>query len=241
MDRQSLWIRFARGGAIAALIAGLIAVVLNRDAIDPAAIVAWAEHHTWWESVGAFLLLHIVGSLFFIPRLFMGAAAGALFGPWAGTAIALAGATIGGMLGFWTVRFANADSVRLREAPAIGPWLERAETQGWRLVLVARLVPMLPHSLANYVFGLSRISSGAFALGSFLGMVPSAVVFVNLGATGRDLSNGTGDYWLMAVWGLGLIFISWLLPKLIQRIAPLSPRAPAPAPRRSSDAGSSTT
>ncbi len=212
--------KIARAALVLLLVAGLVWVLLNRDSIDPLAIIDWAQRHAWWESALAFTALHIVASLFFIPRLFLGVAAGVMFGSLAGTVLALIAGTLGGIVGFWAVRFVNRDAVRLREAPRIGEWLEKAESQGWRFVFIVRLIPVLPHSLVNYVLGLSHISTLSYGLGTLLGMVPTTIVFVNLGVSGRDFANGTGDYALLAVWGFGLLFVSWLLPKLMRRLFP---------------------
>ena len=202
------------------LIAGLAAVIVWRDDIDSARIIAWAESQAVWESVLLFLALHIVASLFFIPRLILGAAAGALFGVWFGTALALFGATLGGLAGFFVVKLLSSDAVRIEETPRFGKWIEKAESHGWKFVMIVRLVPVFPHSLVNYVLGLSQVSIWGYAIGSALGMVPTAFVFVNLGATGRSIFEGSQDYALLAVWGLGLLFVSWLLPKLLRRVFP---------------------
>jgi uncharacterized membrane protein YdjX (TVP38/TMEM64 family) len=204
----------------ALLVGGLVLVLWYRDSIDSQAIVTWAEQHSWWEGALVFIAVHVVAGLFFVPRLFLGLAAGALFGPVAGSLLALAGGVLGAWAGFVLVRFVNADAVRLRETPAIGPWLERAERQGWRLVFIIRLVPV-PHTLVNYVLGLSHISTAGYLLGSALGMAPTAIVYANLGASGRNFAEDTSNYLLLAAWGLGLLFVSWLLPKLIARFFPV--------------------
>lgn len=209
-----------RGLAVAALAAGFLTVVFYRNAIDADAIVAWARNHSWWETALEFLAVHIVAGLLFVPRLFLGLAAGALFGAVWGSVLALTGAALGALAGFWLVRFVNADSVRLREAPAIGPWLEKAERQGWRLVFLVRLIPILPHTLVNYVFGLSHISTASYLTGSVLGLLPTAIIYANIGASGRSVLEGSSNYALLAAWGIGLIFVSWLLPKLVRRFFP---------------------
>lgn len=209
-----------RSLVIAALAAGLIAVVIWRDEIDYEAIAAWTQNHSWWETALEFIAVHVVAGLFFVPRLFLGLAAGALFGAVWGSVLAIVGGTLGAFVGFALVRFVNADAVKLREAPRIGPWLERAEKQGWRFVLVVRLIPVLPHSLVNYVFGLSKVSTPGYLLGSMLGMVPTAVIYANLGDSGRGVIQGSSNYALLAAWGFGLIFVSWLLPKVIARLFP---------------------
>lgn len=215
--------RILRFGIIAALVVGLVLVLLYRDAIDAKAIAAWAKNRSWWETALEFLAVHMIAGQLFVPRLFMGIAAGVLFGALWGSVLSLIGGTLSSAVGFVLVRFVNADQVRLREAPAIGKWLDRAEKQGWRFVLVVRLIPVLPHSLVNYVLGLSRVSAAGYLLGSALGMVPTSVVYANLGASGRGIAESTADlsnYALMAAWGLGLIFVSWLLPKLLARFMP---------------------
>lgn len=218
--RKSIPHRVARMVVLGALVLGFVTVLFQRDAIDVVAITEWIERHAWWETTLAFLGLHIVASLFFIPRLFLGVAAGAIFGAWWGTLLAVGGATLGGLVGFLAVRFVSADAVRLAEAPWIGPWLEKAEAQDWRLVLVARLVPFFPHTLINYVFGVSRVSTAGYMIGSALGMLPTTVIYVNLGVNGKDLVAGSGDWALLIVWGLGLIFVSWLVPRLLRRFYP---------------------
>lgn len=215
--------RVLRAAIVAAVIAGFVAVLVYRNAIDAASVVAWAQNQSWWATALEFLVVHMAAGLVFVPRLIMGLAAGVLFGPLWGSVLSLIGGTLSSFTGFVLVRFVNADSVRLREAPAIGPWLDKAEAQGWRLVFIVRLIPVLPHSLVNYVFGLSRMSTRGYLLGSALGMVPTSVVYANLGASGRSIAESGSDlsnYALMAAWGFGLIFVSWLLPKAIQKFYP---------------------
>ena len=59
-----------------------------------------------------------------------------------------------------------------------------------------------------------------YLLGSALGMVPTSVIYANLGDSSRGLVQGQSNYALVAAWGLGLIFVSWLMPKLIARFWP---------------------
>jgi uncharacterized membrane protein YdjX (TVP38/TMEM64 family) len=100
--------------------------------------------------------------------------------------------------------------------PLVGGLLQQAENGGWRLVLITRLVPVLPHSLVNYAYGMSRLTGRDYALGSFLGMLPQTVAFVKLGQAGT--SAASGDHFLGSLlWGAGLLAASALLPRLIPR------------------------
>lgn len=205
---------------VVTLLAGLALVVIFRDRIDYRAIADWANGQPWWAMALEYCALHTFAGIFFIPRLIMGIVAGILFGAIWGSVMSLVGGVCGAFAGFVLVRFVNSDAVRLRETPAVGRWLARAESQGWRLVMIVRLIPVLPHSLVNFVFGLSHVTLGGYLFGSALGMVPTAIVYANLGASGRGIAEGTQDYALLIVWAAGLIFVSWLLPKLIARFFP---------------------
>ena len=123
----------------------------------------------------AFVLLHIGASLVFVPRSVMALASGALFGGVWGGLWSQAGAMAGAMAGFALARYVNADLIHVDDIPRLGPFIRRAESGGWRLVMVTRLVPVLPHALVNYVYGLSRVSTGGYALGSFLGFLPQTI------------------------------------------------------------------
>lgn len=206
------------------LVVGLILVLWYRNLIDAAAIARWLEDQPLWQKVLEYLALHVAASLFFVPRLFMGIAAGVMLGSWWGSIFSVVGGTLGAYAGFVLVRFVNSGAVRLREAPAIGAWIARAEAQGWLAVFIVRLIPVLPHSLVNYVFAISRISTAGYLFGSMLGLIPTSIVYAGIGASGRGIAEGTSDYAMLTVWVAGLIFLAWLLPKIAERLFP--PRSP---------------
>lgn len=202
------------------LVAAIVFSFFYRDQLSIEGLKAWFEGLPWWETLLAYLALHVVGSLLFVPRIFLGGLAGALYGAWWGTAVGLLGGTIGGLAGFWLIRYLSADSIKFSNIEMLERWISKAESQGWRLVLMVRLIPILPHFVANYVFGLSRVSTAAYTIGTVLGMLPTAVIFANLGATSRRLLEGSDDYFILAAWGVGLIFVSWIVPKLLKKIWP---------------------
>jgi uncharacterized membrane protein YdjX (TVP38/TMEM64 family) len=120
------------------------------------------------------------------------------------------------MAGFALARWTNGGMLRAEQMPLVGGLLQQAENGGWRLVLITRLVPVLPHSLVNYAYGMSRLTGRDYALGSFLGMLPQTVAFVKLGQAGT--SAASGDHFLGSLlWGAGLLAASALLPRLIPR------------------------
>jgi uncharacterized membrane protein YdjX (TVP38/TMEM64 family) len=56
---------------------------------------------------------------------------------------------------------------------------------GFRVVTLLRLSPLLPFSIGNYLYGLTSVKLLPYILGSWLGMLPGTWAYVSAGATGR--------------------------------------------------------
>jgi uncharacterized membrane protein YdjX (TVP38/TMEM64 family) len=97
--------------------------------------------------------------------------------------------------------------------PRVGPILRRAEAGGWRAVAALRLIPVLPHSVANYALGLTRLPLGAYALGSFLGQLPMTIAYVDFGAAGGKIWSGASGWLAPTLIGAAALLISLLLPR----------------------------
>jgi len=93
----------------------------------------------------------------------------------------------------------------------------RAEQGGWRGVTILRLIPVVPHSLANYGLGLTRLSLGAYAFGSLLGQLPMTIAYVNLGAAGGSLMLGRAGWITPTLIGSGMLALSLLIPPIVRR------------------------
>lgn len=198
--------KLARLALTACLIALLALLVLNHALLDPQAMRAFLDRNHD-EAVIIFLIYHVIASLFFVPRTLLGFTAGALFGEWLGLLLALAGSTLGGLAGMMAVRILNNGLIDPTRVPGIGKWIAQAEQAGFRTALLIRLTP-LPNSLVNYALGLSKIKIWPFVFGSALGMLPVAIITVNMGASGADLVNGSGDLLTIVSWTGALIVLT---------------------------------
>jgi uncharacterized membrane protein YdjX (TVP38/TMEM64 family) len=56
------------------------------------------------------------------------------------------------------------------------------EREGFKLVLLLRLSPLIPFNLLNYALSLTRVRPAAYVLASFLGMLPATALYVYLGS-----------------------------------------------------------
>jgi uncharacterized membrane protein YdjX (TVP38/TMEM64 family) len=214
MYRPPAWLRVV----IVAVIAGGAGYLLlaRPVSLDAAALSdAIAAYGATWP---LFIAVHVVASLVFVPRTVLAIAAGALFGFWCGLAISLAGALGGAAAGFLIARYINGGLLVAEEMPRVGPWLLRAEAGGWKTVFATRLIPVLPHTLVNYAFGLTRLPLGAFLFGSLAGFLPIQIVCAELGDSGRMSLAGTGDWLAPLASGLAFLALAIAVPHAVKRI-----------------------
>lgn len=163
-----------------------------------------------------FLAVHIAASLLFIPRTLLAIVAGLLFGMGWGIMWAASGSVAGAIAGFLVARYINSGLI---DAGRLGPVVAQVERGGWRAVAVLRLIPVIPHSLANYALGLTRLPLAAYAFGSLLGQLPMTVAYVDLSAAGGRLMLGGASWIEPTLVGLAALSLSLLIPAIARRRA----------------------
>lgn len=139
-----------------------------------------------------FVAIYVVATVAFLPGTPLTLLAGLVFGPVFGTLWAVIGATIGATLAFLVGRYAarglverwTAKDERIRRLD------EGVERQGWRMLLITRLVPVFPFNLQNYAYGLTRIGLGTYVLLTAVCIIPGAAVYTlaggSLATAGQD-------------------------------------------------------
>jgi uncharacterized membrane protein YdjX (TVP38/TMEM64 family) len=129
--------------------------------------------------LGVYLVAALVG----LPLSPVTLAAGATYGALAGAAIAVPGITIASCAAFLVGRLVARDPDALAQGEGRLARAARAIGRGgFRLVVVLRLAPVFPFSILNFAFGATPTPLAHFALGSFLGTVPSQLGYACLGA-----------------------------------------------------------
>jgi uncharacterized membrane protein YdjX (TVP38/TMEM64 family) len=206
LGRAALLLLVLAGGALA---------WAHRGALDAGAIAAALAQYRAAPLI--FLLLQVVASLIFFPRTVLAVAAGAVFGVWGGTLWSALGSMLGAIAGFLLARYVNGGLVDLENLKRFGPVLMRAESGGWRAVAALRLIPVIPHTLANYALGLTRLELGQYALGSLLGQLPMTIACADFGAAGETLAAGKTGWVAPTLIGLAVLGLSVALPRLLAR------------------------
>ncbi|MCK4704596.1 MAG: VTT domain-containing protein, partial [Gammaproteobacteria bacterium] len=199
------------------ILTGIVLVISNRDQINVIAIQNWIEDA---GSVAPllFMLLYIIGTVFFFPGAILTLLGGALFGPVLGTFYNLTAATIGSMLSFLVARYLASGWVEKKTGGKLKQLINGVENEGWRFVAFTRLVPLFPFNFLNYGLGLTKIKFTHYSLATYIFMLPGAIAYTYLGYIGKEASTGGDDLIQKAMLALALLGLVAFLPRLIGSI-----------------------
>jgi uncharacterized membrane protein YdjX (TVP38/TMEM64 family) len=209
--------RAGRAVVLLLLVLGAAAAWHWRALLDPKGISAVLAGSPLAPLV--YLAAQTAASLVFIPRTIFCVVAGLLFGIWWGLLWAALGSVIGAVAGFLLVRYVNSGLIELEAVGLVGPVLERLERGGWRSVAALRLIPIIPHSLANYGLGLTRVQLVPYVFGSLVGQLPMTIAPVEFGAAGQRLMIGSEGWIFPTAIGFAALALSMLIPALVHRRA----------------------
>ncbi len=177
----------------------------NLDSID-----AWFESLGWWAPA-VFILLWVAACVFFLPGLVLSISGGLIFGAVWGTVWTTIGANLGAVAAFLIGRYVARDLVEgMVERNAVLKKIDDGvRKQGWRMLLVTRLVPVFPFNLQNYAYGLTDVPLRTYVLVTLPAMMPATIAFSFAAGSVR-----TGDFGT-TLWYLGIAGVSFVLLSLI--------------------------
>jgi uncharacterized membrane protein YdjX (TVP38/TMEM64 family) len=133
----------------------------------------------------------IIGALILFPGTPLTLLAGATFGIFYGTIISLVGNSLGAILAFFISRYFLKDFVSrkiLIKYKKINDYEKRFSEQGFKTVLLLRLIPLFPFNVLNYLLGVTSIKTKDYIWGTVIGIVPGTIAFVYFGEALRMLS-----------------------------------------------------
>ncbi|SNS90006.1 Uncharacterized membrane protein YdjX, TVP38/TMEM64 family, SNARE-associated domain [Geodermatophilus saharensis] len=176
-----------RAGALVAVLAVGTVVALTVDVPDVATVRGWIDRT---GTPGLLLLTAGVGLALVgpVPRTAMSVLLGVVLGFWGGTAVALAGGMLGGLAAFALSRTLGRDAVARLEGPRLAAVDRVLADRGFGAVLAGRLLPVVPFSVLSHAAGLSAVPLGSYAAATALGLLPSTVLQVGVGASVPELT-----------------------------------------------------
>eukprot|EP00978_Attheya_sp_CCMP212_P038547 scaffold192017_cov55-Attheya_sp.AAC.1 len=179
----------------------------------------WMTTHTTL-AVFAFIAIFVVSTLIIVPPPFLIIGAGYAFAQTsnnkfeailAALASCFIGSCIGAMIAFYRSRYMMRDLVKLfaNRYPIIKAADRALQLNGFRIMLLLRLCPIVPFNGLNYIGGITKVSPKDFTF-ALVGTLPFQLLLVIIGATTKSLvevdPNNTQELWLIIVVCAGIGF-----------------------------------
>jgi uncharacterized membrane protein YdjX (TVP38/TMEM64 family) len=210
------------------IVVALIVITLSiLSAILP--VKDWIrEFVDWVKQLGpigivVFILAYALATVLFLPGWIFTVSAGLIYGIVAGTLVALSGAIIGASLAFLVARYVLRKNIAelTKKNPRFAAIDEAIGKNGWKIVGLLRLSPLIPFNLSNYFYGITSVSFISYVAVSAIGMIPGTLLYAYLGAIGQaGISGGASQRsnWQYVLLGVGLV-ATIAVTILVSRIA----------------------
>ncbi len=172
-----------------AFVAVVLAVLIYFDVQDQVLrLLMWIDSH---GATGAllFILIMALAVILLLPGIMLTTGAGFAFGVLEGSVYVVLATTLGATVAFLLARhgFSRRAAAFVQRHETLKVISEELASEGWKIVLMTRLIPFFPFKLSNYAFGLTRFSLRGFVGGTFVGEIPFSVHNVYLGSIAADL------------------------------------------------------
>ncbi len=180
-------------------------------------VVDWLKSfNDWVGHLGplgfvVFVAIYALATVLFVPGWPLTVGAGFTFGLVFGTAAASLGSTFGAALAFLIARSIARKNVETMTKNKKFQAIDHAiGEQGWKLIFLLRLSPVIPFNVSNYVYGITAVKFWPYVLASWIGMLPGTLLYVYLGIIGKagvEAASGGGrrSDWQWVALGVGLL------------------------------------
>ena len=191
-----------------------VCVALAASCVFLDAICVWGDRSIVNEALRAFLIwitdhpvaaefafvgIYVLATLLFIPPTLLLLGAGWAFAEafgslWQGVLAAVVacfmGSVVGGLLSFLRARYMARDVIELvaQRYPIIRAADAALQRDGFRILLLLRLCPLIPFAGLNVLGGISRVTWQAFVC-SLVGVLPYQTVIIIMGASAVSWKN----------------------------------------------------
>jgi len=143
-----------------------------------------------------YLLITIIASIMFIPISWIKMLGGIIFGFWPGILVVMVSVNVASNINFLLARllgkdFAASITKRFSNNKISLKFNISDRTERKQILLLAniRMIPILPCSVINVLYGVSHITFKDFAIGSFLGMIPGTFVTVYFASKAIEIKD----------------------------------------------------
>lgn len=172
---------------VALLLAVMVYFDLHEQLVQ---LLRWVDATGAWAPL-LFILIMAAVVVFLLPGVLLTTGAGLVFGVVEGSIYVVVGTTLGATMAFLIARYLFGQRARsfVLARAKLRLLSDELSPQGWKIVLLTRLIPFFPSKVSNYFFGLTPFSLRGFVAGSLLGFIPFSVHNVYLGSIAVDISS----------------------------------------------------
>jgi uncharacterized membrane protein YdjX (TVP38/TMEM64 family) len=200
-ERRRWWPWAAVGFLLLAVCLGWLLLPL-REWIE--ALQSWLLGLGLW-GVMIFTMILIVVTFLPAPDWPLPVAAGYVYGFWA-FPLTYASIAFASVLAFLAARYLLRDKIglllnRRRKYRTLD---KAVADDGWKVVVLMRLSPVVPFNLQNYALGVTAIPFTQYLTATLIGIIPGIAIYVYFGIFGRGLESGPNVFdWVL--FGLGVL------------------------------------
>ena len=177
-----------KGSVKIAAAASVIVLAIVAALVLPVSL--WISYVIEWmrdagiRGVVAFAVVGVLAAVFVVPGAMLGVGAGMAYGLGWGTLLVVPVSVVAATLAFalgrtvarnWVARWVASNPTFQAIHRAIG-------RHGFKIVVLARLSPLLPYNLLNYALALTDVRLRDYIIGSFIGMMPGTMLYVYIGS-----------------------------------------------------------
>ena len=185
----------------------------------PAHLEHWLKQFGLVEAALLYIIIYTLRPLVLFPATLLTILSGLLFGPWLGIILTIIGENMSANLAFLVSRYLGRDWVKSMESQQILKWEKRLQQNGLITVVIMRLL-FLPFDAVNYGCGLTSLRHRDYALGTFLGILPSLIGFVLIGGA---LSSTTHQSLLILILSAVFLVLAISLAHFLKKSQPVEP------------------
>jgi len=175
---------------------------------SPTEIFAWLKSYPALTVLASLILNVLLSLAGFLPSVLLTGINTQVFGLFWGGVISWLGELLGALVSFLFYRYVlGEEAKKLQQKYPSRDFLQKIDSgNGFRLILTARILPLVPSGLVNLVGALSSLSLSVFLLATALGKIPSLVLETFIG---HDLFmwQEKGDRLLLLLALAGLVYV----------------------------------
>ncbi|PRR79346.1 TVP38/TMEM64 family inner membrane protein YdjZ [Clostridium liquoris] len=149
--------------------------------LNIATLVNYLRNYGQYAAICFLIICGLKPLMLFLPAAMFSVVGGILFGPFKGFILNMTGFFLSGTLAFYLSRFlekSTIDKILKGRAININANLEK---NGFKILFLLRLPPILPYDPLSYTCGLTKIKYRDFIVASLLGVIPETLCYSFMG------------------------------------------------------------